>query len=180
MFLSGQRQTRMSFHRIPIHGGRRKCVDSYIIIYDHNYNYRFVYANLQGKCRRRMLLEYFGEEFDENTQSTISCCDVCESTEATSDRYYEIRAIVQALDEVSGVGEKKVYNYIVLYHLHCCNCILHCYFLYVPQRYLSGLVDLLKSVSQAVGNHCRQLMGLEESTGTQLKLGECWFDRHGF
>lgn len=61
------------------------------------------------KCRRAVLLEYFGEDAIANDPS-YSCCDVCASSNTTSDRSNEIKAVIQAVHDLPNSGEKKVKN----------------------------------------------------------------------
>ena len=77
------------------------------IHYEYNF-YRFAYAHLYNKCRREVLLEYFGEELEEQLT-----CDVCENLNDTSDYTPEIKVILQSTRELSEVGEKKVFSLFV-------------------------------------------------------------------
>ena len=87
----------------------------YIIYYKHAVyiiicTCRFVYADLIGKCCRKMILEYFGED-PTSSSASGACCDVCSSTaESVSDYQNEMQVIIKAVSDVSGQGEKKV-NY---------------------------------------------------------------------
>jgi len=67
---------------------------------------RFVYAHLHMKCRWAVLLEYFGEDVVVN-DSSDSCCDVCASSITTSDQSNEMRAVIQAVHDLSNSGEKR-------------------------------------------------------------------------
>ena len=69
--------------------------------------FRFAYGHLIGKCRRKILLEYFGEDSDFCSQSS-PCCDVCESPPKLEDYSEEIKAVIQAVEELPASGEKKV------------------------------------------------------------------------
>ena len=59
------------------------------------------------KCRRAVLLEYFGEEGLVNDPSYV-CCDVCASSNTTSDQSNEIKAVVLTVYDLPNSGEKKV------------------------------------------------------------------------
>ena len=107
MLLSGPRQTLMCYNPSHIPGG---ITSHYINTYVYNIicsTHRFAYAHLHKKCRRAVLLEYFGEDATANDP----CCDVCElSSTSTSDYSCEIRAVVQVVDELPTSGEKKVFR----------------------------------------------------------------------
>ena len=81
------------------------------------HNHRFVLASLHIKCRRTVLLEYFGEEATTNDPS-YRCCDVCESSNTTSDQSCEIKAVIQAIHDLPNSGEKKV-NKMYMYCAPC-------------------------------------------------------------
>lgn len=73
-------------------------------LFHHTFMHRFVYAHLHGKCRREVVLEYFGEE---KSADISPCCDVCEVPQEKNDCSSEIRAILQSVNELSAVGEKR-------------------------------------------------------------------------
>jgi len=67
----------------------------------------FSYAHLAGKCRRKVLLELFGEQTDGITCPEV-CCDVCEKQASEyQDRYPELHVaiLIQAIDELGNLGE---------------------------------------------------------------------------
>lgn len=72
---------------------------------------RFVYAHLVGKCRRQVILDYFGEESQMAT-ATGECCDVCSSANTTdsitADYQNHFQVITAAVCEIPDKGEKKV------------------------------------------------------------------------
>ena len=72
---------------------------------------RFVYAHLHMKCRRAIVMEYFGEEFKANDPA-YPCCDVCKSSTTLSDCFYEVKAVIQAVNDLQNSGEKKVNLYV--------------------------------------------------------------------
>ena len=79
------------------------------------------------KCRRTVLLEYFGEEATVNDIS-YRCCDVCESSNTTSDQSYEIKAVIQAVNDLPNSGEKKVNKMLYMYCAQCTYVRIYYYF----------------------------------------------------
>ena len=72
----------------------------------------FSYAHLAGKCRRKVLLELFGEQTDGITCPEV-CCDVCEKQASEyQDRYPELAILIQAIDELGNLGEVKIAEWI--------------------------------------------------------------------
>ena len=67
-----------------------------------------------------MILEYFGEKVKANDPA-YRCCDVCESSNAVtmSDYCCEIKAIIQAVNDLPNSGEKKVLSINIYVHVHC-------------------------------------------------------------
>ena len=67
-----------------------------------------------GKCRRQVILDYFGEE-PQMATATGECCDVCSSTSTTDSitgdyqKYFLI--ITTTVCEIPDKGEKKVNVY---------------------------------------------------------------------
>ena len=87
--------------------------ESWRYVYYHNNYYcnvvtncRFVYSDVGGICRRKIILEYFGE--DTALTETDHCCDACESTLDMKDAQKQLVAILNAVVEKPGFGEKKV------------------------------------------------------------------------
>jgi superfamily II DNA helicase RecQ len=60
---------------------------------------------MHRKCRREVIMEYFGEK---KRQFFPPCCDVCGSSQEKSDHSFEIQSAVQSVNEVSSFVEKKV------------------------------------------------------------------------
>jgi len=56
-------------------------------------------------------MEYFGEEFKANDPA-YPCCDVCKSSTTLSDCFYEVKAVIQAVNDLPNSGEKKVNLYV--------------------------------------------------------------------
>lgn len=84
----------------------------------HNYNnkrlemayywtFRFALAHEGNKCRRAVILEYFGEDPTHAT-SRGGCCDVCSSTAELADYKDELATVVRTVSEIPGYGEVKV------------------------------------------------------------------------
>lgn len=73
----------------------------------YTFTNRYALAHLSGKCRRKIILEYFEEECD--LEDAIEhCCDVCQQDCPTRDHKEEMIAIVKAVDQIPDKGEKKV------------------------------------------------------------------------
>lgn len=74
------------------------------------FNERYALAHLQMKCRRKVILEYFGENTNDETCCEQHCCDVCQETQhqSTKDCKDEMVAIVKAVRQIPNKGEKKV------------------------------------------------------------------------
>lgn len=124
MLLSGQGQTKKFYTHFRIHGGTYVyCISVHRLIHYHYYipsqytsthfkyiyvyNNRFALAHLHGKCRRAVILEYFGEG-PLTCETPNQCCDICESASTMVNCLPEIKAVIQAVNELPGSGEKKV------------------------------------------------------------------------
>ena len=71
----------------------------------------FSYAHLAGLCRRKMLLELFGENCD--MAYPEQCCDVCDQQIGLlTDRKSELALLIQAIDELKNLGEVKITEWI--------------------------------------------------------------------
>ena len=71
----------------------------------------FSYAHLAGKCRRKILLDGFGESTE--IQCPSPCCDVCqEEIGQLVDRRIELSILIKAIDELGKMGEVKVTEWI--------------------------------------------------------------------
>lgn len=81
--------------------------------YLHYYTCRFALAHIHGKCRRSVILEYFGESRDQ-VEVVDECCDVCLKSNPAEhvDCSEEMKAIVHAVKEIPNKGEKKVRHVI--------------------------------------------------------------------
>lgn len=72
----------------------------------------FIYAHLPGNCRRKVLVQMFGENPDELVCPEY-CCDVCEAEiNETQERKEELKTLIQAIDELEKLGEVKVTEWI--------------------------------------------------------------------
>ena len=69
--------------------------------------HRFVYAHLPHKCRRRVLVEYFGEDTTD-LDCLGECCDVCSDSSTLADSQNEMVAVCRAVRAIPGTGEIKV------------------------------------------------------------------------
>ena len=71
----------------------------------------FSYAHLAGLCRRKLLLELFGENSD--VACPERCCDVCDQQIGLlTDRKSELALLIQAIDELKNLGEVKITEWI--------------------------------------------------------------------
>ena len=72
----------------------------------------FCYAHLAGKCRRRIMLQSFGED-DVNLQCPDDCCDVCQLELGTLiDQSMELSILLKAIDKLPKMGEVKITEWV--------------------------------------------------------------------
>ena len=72
----------------------------------------FSYAHLAGVCRRKLLLQLFGEELSDITYPK-QCCDICDQTIGLlTDRKPELALLIQAIDELKSLGETKITEWL--------------------------------------------------------------------
>lgn len=69
------------------------------------------YAHLGGLCRRRLILNLFGEKDTEPT-SLGDCCDVYKSETNVSDHKRELKILIDAMDTIRSKGEVKIAEWI--------------------------------------------------------------------
>ena len=62
-------------------------------------SWRYVNAHLAGMCRRRLLLNAFGEKATV-TNATGDCCDVCLQTKPVEDFKEELKILLDALNQI--------------------------------------------------------------------------------
>ena len=73
---------------------------------------KFCYSHLSGRCRRKILVEMFGEDAA-NAKFDSKCCDVCESgLIQMEDRQHELSILITAIDELGNRGEVKITDWI--------------------------------------------------------------------
>ena len=71
----------------------------------------FSYAHLAGLCRRKLLLELFGESSD--VAYPEQCCDICDQQIGLlTDRKSELALLIQAIDKLKNLGEVKITEWI--------------------------------------------------------------------
>ena len=71
--------------------------------------YRFALACYHGKCRKKVILEYFYESTDAECNSV--CCDCCDvNFSIMIDDQKRMIAIAKAVKEIPCKGDKKVSN----------------------------------------------------------------------
>ena len=70
-----------------------------------------LYVHLTGICRRKLLLELFGENSD--VACPEQCCDVCDQQIGLlTDKNTESALLIQAIDELKNLGEVKITEWI--------------------------------------------------------------------
>ena len=75
-------------------------------------SWRYVYAHLAGTCRRKILLEVFGENSD-IPKATVPCCDVCSMNKCpVSNHRREFEIAADAIDHLGCYGEVKITEWI--------------------------------------------------------------------
>ena len=99
----GQKVTVILLIRILSHGGNA-CYRKLHVLYNGSL-FRFVFAHLEGKCRREIMLQYFDEDTEEQPLTT-TCCDICNCSVEKKDFLAEINVIIQTIAEFSDIGEK--------------------------------------------------------------------------
>lgn len=85
------------------------------ILNEFSMSWRYVQSHLAGICRRRVLLDMFGETESE-CKASGECCDVCTHKENVSEDYTdyreELKILNDALEQVGSKGELKVSEWI--------------------------------------------------------------------
>jgi superfamily II DNA helicase RecQ len=114
MLLSGRSQTIISCPFFQTHGGM-KPANIPLQAAKHNH-FRYTYGDLIGKCRRMVLLEYFGESTTDLAPSH-PCCDVCESSPEFSDQSEEIKAVLHSVHELPPIWRKKGRSHIIRFYI---------------------------------------------------------------
>ena len=75
-------------------------------------SWKYVYAHLAGVCRRRLLLDLFGEQTTDSV-ATGDCCDVCSQMDTGKIDYKEeLEILIDAMNHVGGKGEVKLEEWI--------------------------------------------------------------------
>ena len=74
-------------------------------------SWRYVNAHLAGMCRRRLLLNAFGDK-DTLTSATGDCCDVCLQTKPIEDFKEELKILLDVLNQVGSKEELKIAEWI--------------------------------------------------------------------
>ena len=76
-------------------------------------SWKYVNAHLAGKCRRRVILDAFGE-VDTPAEFTSISCDVCENQAAYQmvDCKEELKILDDALKQVGSKGEVKISEWV--------------------------------------------------------------------
>ena len=73
---------------------------------------KFCYSHLSGRCRRKTLIEMFGENAI-NAKCDSKCCDVCEfGVIQMEDSLHELSILITAIDELGNRGEVKITEWI--------------------------------------------------------------------
>ena len=90
-------------------GDHEKCRR---ILTDFSNSWRFVEAHVAGCCRRKLLIELFGET--DPPTFDFTCCDVCNSSSGQRKQTFndELKILVDALNQVGAKGEVKIAEWI--------------------------------------------------------------------
>ena len=91
-------------------GSKERCTE---ILSAFSNSWKYVQAHLSGVCRRRCLLDLFGETATE-AEHQGACCDVCVSKEnyCMKNMKKELAVAIDALNELGSRGEVKVTEWI--------------------------------------------------------------------
>ena len=75
------------------------------ILQQFGYSWQYVMSHLSGQCRRKVFLNHFEEDLEDNSDD--SCCDVCTNQLAVTriDRTEELHNMVN--DAIDTIGLKK-------------------------------------------------------------------------
>ena len=89
------------------------------VLKDFGESWKYVLAHISCTCRRKVLLDMFGEEESSNTGSTesMTCCDVCETNASNCGEEFldvtaELIMLVNAIDTLGLKGELKISQWI--------------------------------------------------------------------
>ena len=78
--------------------------------------WKYVMADLPCKCRRKLLLELFGEKVPHSDEVQKDCCDVCQvllqGTHEVVDFSKELEILYDAIDIIGQKGEMKLTQWI--------------------------------------------------------------------
>ena len=76
-------------------------------------SWKYVMANLAGKCQCEIFLDAFGEECIQDADvHSVACCDVCKMNPQLVDMTEELRILVDALNVVGSKGEVKIVQWV--------------------------------------------------------------------
>ena len=76
-------------------------------------SWKYVMADLAGKCRREIFLDAFGEERLQNDDvQSVACCDVCKTNPQLVNMTEELRILADAITVVGSKGEVKIVQWI--------------------------------------------------------------------
>ena len=80
---------------------------------DFSTAWKYVMANLAGKCRRQIFLDAFEEEYMQDVDvKPVACCDVCKMNLPLVNLKEELRTLVDAITVVGSKGEVKIVQWI--------------------------------------------------------------------
>ena len=111
---------------IPFYGQNKKVVDSLLQLTESNISdkercrriltcfsesWRYVNSHLAGICRRKILLNAFGET-DTPASAAGDCCDVCLQSKPVEDYKEELKILIDALSQVGCKGELKIAEWV--------------------------------------------------------------------
>lgn len=75
-------------------------------------SWKYVMADLAGKCQREIFLDAFGEECIQDDVHSVACCDVCKINPQLVDMTEKLRILVDAITVVGSKGEVKIVQWI--------------------------------------------------------------------
>ena len=128
-------------------------------------SWKYTHAHLAGLCRRRLLLDMFGE-LNTDPIASNECCDVCKGSTPISKNYKD--ELIDALEQIGCKGELKIAEWIRgsktswtdSYNKHSVSCGNHkgkdmtFWRTFIKQCHAKSLIHLeLRSMIKGSGHH---------------------------